>query len=465
MQFTELRLDNDLLAGIDDAQFVDCMPVQERVMLEGAGRDIIVQARTGSGKTLAYGCAVLQDMPAGHRAPYFLVICPTRELSTQVAQEMSELAKAMDLREAVLIGGANFAKQKSQLVSGAAMIVGTPGRILHHLKEGTFKSSGVKAVILDEADRLLDMGFRDELETILSYFKRRERTILCSATMPSSVSYLAEKHTKNAISLELHSEQLAHVDIVHQICLVPGTERFDAFRNLVIKSEPDRAIVFGSTRTETGALYDRMRQSGFEVGLLSGEMPQKSRDRTMERFRKGHLRFLVATDVAARGIDVLEITHVFHYRIPQDSETYVHRSGRTGRADRQGLSIVVICPSEVLELKKLIRPLPLRFELFTVPEVGEFEDSEAAAAKGAVGGFHKAIELERQMAEKQNPGTNRVLGEWSDAGASGTYVPEAEDAVEKEKGEKRLANRWTGPVIDLRTRGGGKKRGGGPRRR
>ncbi len=186
----------------------------------------------------------------------------------------------------------------------------------------------------------------------------------------------------------------------------------------------------------------------------------------MERFRKGHLRFLVATDVAARGIDVQEVTHVFHYRIPQDAETYVHRSGRTGRADRQGLSIVVITPSEVLELEKLIRPLPLHFEVEIVPEVESFDDPEAARAKGAVGGLHKALEFERQMAERQYPGTNRVFEDWMREGASGTYVPEPDAPASKSPPDKQGARRWTSPVIDLRTRGGGKKkRGGGPRRR
>ena len=461
--FTELNLREELLKGISAMGFERAMPVQERVLKEGMGRDLIVQARTGSGKTVAYGCAVLQTLPVGHRGPIMMVVCPTRELATQVAQELEELAAAMDLTAAVLNGGASFGAQRDQLQKGASLIVGTPGRIIHHLNEGTLKARGVKALVLDEADRLLDMGFRDELETIMMHFKNRERTILCSATMPGSVTYMAEKHTSNALSLELHGENQAHVDIAHKIYVIPGTERFNAFRNLVVSEDPLRAVIFGSTRTETNALYERMKEAGFKSGLLSGDMPQKKRDKTMERFREGNLRFLVATDVAARGIDVQEVTHVFHYRIPQDSETYVHRSGRTGRADRQGKSLSVIAPSEALELEKLIRPLPLNFEVDTVPELKDFEDQEAAAEKGVVNGLAKALDFEREMAEKQHPGSNRVLTTWFEEGASGTYVPEVETAKDT-KSEKKVGNKWSGPVIDLRTRGGGKKRGG-PRRR
>jgi ATP-dependent RNA helicase DeaD len=462
--FQDLNLRKELLESLGAMGFERAMPVQERVLTEGMGRDLIVQARTGSGKTVAYGCAIFQTIPAGHRGAIMLTICPTRELAYQVAQELETLGVHLDLHTAVLTGGANFAAQQQQLQGGAAVVVGTPGRILHHLNERTLRSSGITAVVLDEADRLLDMGFRDDLETILSHFKHRERTILCSATMPSSVTFLAEKHTDNALGMELDGGNQAHVDIAHKVFVIPGTERFNAFRNLVLFHEPERAIIFGSTRIETGALHDRMRQAGFEAGLLSGDMPQKKRDRTMERFRKGHLRFLVATDVAARGIDVQEVTHVFHYRISQDAETYVHRSGRTGRADRQGLSIAVITPSEVLELEKLIRPLPLHFEVELVPEVESFSDPEAARAKGAVGGLRKAIALERQMAERQYPGTNRVFDGWMKEGASGTYVPDPETPASTDSPEKQAAKRWTGPIIDLRTRGGGKKRGG-PRRR
>jgi ATP-dependent RNA helicase DeaD len=445
-RFSDLGLRKELQSALDRQGYYEAMPVQASVLQSGTDRDLIVQARTGSGKTVAYGCALLQTLEAGVRKPRILMICPTRELATQVSEEISWLAADLDVSHAVIIGGANFSDQEKALRNGAAIVVGTPGRIMHHMQQRTLDVREIRSVVLDEADRLLDMGFRDDLEDILNRIPVRERTILGSATMPGDVQYLAYKHTNDPLKLLVNTASEAHVDISHRIYLLPGTERFTAFLNIMQYEEPERAIVFCSTRRETSAVYDRMKTSGFKVGLLSGEMQQTKRERTMDRFRKGSLRFLVATDVAARGLDVPNLSHVFHYRMPMDSETYVHRSGRTGRADAKGKSILMISASEAVELDKVLKRLSVNFEAYILPDQAEFEQEGRSVPSSFVVGLSGKVEQEREFAERQFPGSIVLIDRWLKSGALGGLSKETKDEV-----IAKPKNRWTQEVIDLRT--------------
>jgi len=447
-RFTDLGLRKELQSALDRQGYYEAMPVQARVLQSATDRDLIVQARTGSGKTVGYGCALLQTLEAGVRKPRILMICPTRELATQVSDEITWLAADLDVSHAVLIGGANFRDQEVALKNGAAIVVGTPGRIMHHMQQRTLDVREIRSVVLDEADRLLDMGFRDDLEDILNRIPERQRTILGSATMPGDVQYLAYKHTNEPLKLLVNTEKEAHVDISHRIYLLPGTERFTAFLNIMHYEAPDGAIVFCSTRRETSAVFDRMKNAGFKVGLLSGEMQQKKRERTMDRFRKGNLRFLVATDVAARGLDVPNLSHVFHYRMPMDPETYVHRSGRTGRADSKGVSIMMMSASEAVELDKVLQRLSVNFEARPVPDKTDFEREERSLPSGFVTGLRAKLDQEREFAERQYPGSIALIDRWLDGGALGGLSNETkEEVIAKPK------NKWTQEVIDLRTSG------------
>ncbi|MBR58953.1 MAG: hypothetical protein CMH54_13160 [Myxococcales bacterium] len=447
--FTRLGLRPELLKAIESMGFELSMPVQTQVLLKGKDRDLIVQARTGSGKTLAYGCTILQHVHTGIREHQVLVICPTRELAAQVAEEMELLARELDLRTAVITGGASFHTQLSALKNGASIISGTPGRLLHHLKERNLKAHQIKYVVLDEADRLLDMGFRDDLELILHQLKNRERTIMCSATMPASVDYLANKHTNDPVELTIDGGHDAHSDITHKLYVVPGTRRFDGFLNVARFENCERGIIFCSTRRETMALFERMKETGFKVGILSGEMPQKRRDRMLDRFRRNHLSFMVATDVAARGLDVEGLTHVFHYRIPQDAESYVHRSGRTGRADQTGISAAIISPTEVGEFQKLIKSLPATFAVYRVPELGDFEADGQTDTHDVIPNLQKTLTTEYEHAERRTLGSMEVLKSWfKNSEAVGGLV--GQEATQQQPAETKKASPWSGPVIDLR---------------
>jgi len=447
--FNRLGLRPELLKAVESMGFDLSMPVQTQVLLNGRDRDLIVQARTGSGKTLAYGCAILQHVHAGIREHQVLVICPTRELAAQVAEELELLAKELNLRTAVITGGASFQTQLTALNNGASVITGTPGRILHHLKERNINAHQIKYVVLDEADRLLDMGFRDDLELILHKMKDRQRTIMCSATMPASVDYLANKHTNDPVNLTIDDEHEAHSDITHKLYVVPGTRRFDGFLNVARFEHCRRGIIFCSTRRETMALFERMKEAGFKVGILSGEMPQKRRDRMMDRFRRDHLSFMVATDVAARGLDVEGLTHVFHYRIPQDAESYVHRSGRTGRADQTGTSAAIISPTEVAEFQKILKGLPASFSVHRVPEVDDFLAAGHTDTHDVIPNLQTILKSEYEHAERRTLGSMEQLKTWfTKSQAVGGLVGQEKTA--QQSAEAKKTSPWSGPVIDLR---------------
>lgn len=453
--FADLPLREELQAALAEMGYTHATPVQTRVLREGLGRDLIVQARTGSGKTLAYGCALLNDAEVGAREPRILMVCPTRELAHQIGEELRVSCDHLDWTCATIIGGEDVTIQQRQLRKGAALIAGTPGRLLDLMRRGDLRTRSIRAVVLDEADRLLDMGFRDELEAILDKVRDRKRTILGSATMPGDVMYLAYRHTKEALELRIDRLNDAHSDIEHKVCIVPGTRRFEGFLNLLHFESAERAIIFASTRVETNALHDRMVTAGFKAGLLSGEMPQKKRSRTLERFKKGHLDYLVCTDVAARGIDVEDIPHVFHYRIPQDSETYIHRSGRTGRAGRKGTSVLIASPSEVRDVQDLDHRVPVEFSISDVPEAADFEAADRTPPADLADGLAAALVMERKMAAKQAPSATQAMAD---------RATRDEEMDQRKRQDAAGDSKWSHGVVDLRARGR-KRRDRGPRRR
>jgi ATP-dependent RNA helicase DeaD len=327
-------------------------PVQEAVLDEALeGRDLRVTSQTGSGKTIAIGFVVrdlLDDLTAqygGPAKPRVLVLTPTRELAKQVAEELTWLYAPLRVRVAAVTGGAGYVDQKRALSSNPAVIVATPGRLRDALERGKIDASTLAAVVLDEADSMLDLGFREDLEAILAMLPKVRRSHLVSATFSRDVVTLADRFQENPVHVQGTRLGEANADIAHVVHLVEPSQRVDALVNLLLSDEDAKSLVFVRTRADVARVAGELAESGFVVRTLSGEMEQPERDRALAAFRQGGVQALVATDVAARGIDVRDIARVIQFEPPTDVETYTHRSGRTGRAGKQGTSILFVTPS------------------------------------------------------------------------------------------------------------------------
>ena len=361
VDFAEL-LGPALGTAISEKGFTDLTPVQKAVLDPAlAGRDLRVTSQTGSGKTLAIGFSI-RDVAAQPSTakdklahPRALVIVPTRELAKQVVQELTWLFAPLHVKVASVTGGAVYRDEHRALAAGPSIIVGTPGRMLDHLNRGSIDPSEVAAVVLDEADRMLDLGFREELEAILGKTPKSRRTHLVSATFPRDVEALANSVQKDPARVEGTRLGVANVDIDHVMHVLEPRQRLDAVVNLLLASPEAQTLIFARTRADVGDVAERLSEAGFAVNALSGEMEQRERDRALNSFRTGNQRVLVATDVAARGIDVQDITLVIHLDPPTDPDSYTHRSGRTGRAGRKGRSVLLVAPSAVGKTTMLLK--------------------------------------------------------------------------------------------------------------
>jgi ATP-dependent RNA helicase DeaD len=327
-------------------------PVQEAVLDEALeGRDLRITSQTGSGKTIAIGFAVrdlLDDLTAqygGVARPRVLILAPTRELAKQVADELTWLYAPLRVRVAAVTGGSGYLDQKRALSSNPAVVVATPGRLRDALERQRLDPSALAAVVLDEADSMLDLGFREDLEAILAMLPAERRSHLVSATFSRDVVALADRFQKDPVHVQGTRLGEAHADIEHVVHLVEPGKRVDALVNLLLSDEEAKSLVFARTRADVARIAGELSEAGFVVRTLSGEMEQPERDRALAAFRQGGVQALVATDVAARGIDVRDIARVIQIEPPTDVETYTHRSGRTGRAGKQGTSVLFVSPS------------------------------------------------------------------------------------------------------------------------
>jgi ATP-dependent RNA helicase DeaD len=349
-------------------------PVQQAVLDEALeGRDLRITSQTGSGKTLAIGFAVrdlLDDLTAqfgGPARPRVLVLAPTRELAKQVADELGWLYAPLRVRVAAVTGGAGYLDQKRALSSNPAVIVATPGRLRDALERQRIDASTLAAVVLDEADSMLDLGFREDLDAILAMLPATRRSHLVSATFSRDVVALADRFQKDPVHVEGTRLGEAHSDVEHVVHLVEPRQRVDALVNLLLSDEDARTLVFARTRADVARIAGELAEAGFVVRTLSGEMEQPERDRALAAFRSGGVQALVATDVAARGIDVRDVARVIQVEPPTDVETYTHRSGRTGRAGKQGTSVLFVAPSHYpviarglarAKIKHKVEPIP-----------------------------------------------------------------------------------------------------------
>ena len=322
--------------------------VQSAVIEEEAeGRDLIVSAKTGSGKTVAFGLAMANQLIEADRVPWSreplgLVIAPTRELAIQVSKELEWLYANAGARVVTCVGGMDPMKERRALNGGAHIVVGTPGRLRDHLERGALDLSALRAVVLDEADEMLDMGFREELEEILDATPDERRTLLFSATMPRPIVAMARRYQKDALRIETIGESEAHADIAYQAVAVSPTDIEHAVVNLLRLHEAETAILFCATREAVRRLHASLTERGFQAVALSGEHSQSERNNALQSLRDKKARVCVATDVAARGIDLPSVSLVIHVELPRDAEALQHRSGRTGRAGRKGIAVLIV---------------------------------------------------------------------------------------------------------------------------
>src|SRR5579871_2017299 len=361
--FRALGLSEPLLHAVRDAGFESPTPIQARsipVLLRG--KDLIGQAQTGTGKTAAFALPMAELLDPTLNVPQAIVLLPTRELCIQVAQETHSLSKYRRLRVTPVYGGQPIDRQFRALAMGAHVVVGTPGRVLDHLRRGTLKLNQVRVVILDEADEMLNMGFLEDVEEILKEAPAERQTALFSATIPPRIADLARRYLREPERVAIESKRRTVAQVEQTYYEVVPSQKVEALTRILDMETPGSTILFCRTRREVDELGESLQTRGYEAETLHGEMNQAARDRVMSRFRAGQADLLIATDVAARGLDIDQVTHVINYDIPWDVESYIHRIGRTGRAGRSGEAITLVSPRERYQLRQIERAInaPIR---------------------------------------------------------------------------------------------------------
>jgi len=412
-------------------------PVQAAVIeADAAGRDLIVSAQTGSGKTVAFGLAMANDLLVDGEnlphagAPMALVIAPTRELALQVSRELEWLYAGARARIATCVGGMDASRERRALNHGAHIVVGTPGRLRDHLERGALDLSSLKAVVLDEADEMLDMGFREDLEQILDGTPSERRTLLFSATMPRPIVQLAKRYQNNAKRIETISEEKGHSDIEYQAVTVAPADIEAAVVNLLRLHEAEVAILFCATRDNVRHLHSSLVERGFSAVALSGEHSQNERNHALQALRDGRARVCVATDVAARGIDLPGLTLVIHVEIPRDAEALQHRSGRTGRAGRKGTAILIVPYPRRRRVEGMLRGARIDAQWRRAPTLEEIRAQDRERLLTALLAPVEVDESDRELA-------TRLLAEKSAEDIAAALVrahraalPQAEELIE-----------------------------------
>lgn len=373
--FDTFDLAPEIIKGIRDMGFEEPSPIQaECIPAVLRGEDIIGQAQTGTGKTAAFGIPVLERVDPRLREVQSLILAPTRELAIQVSEELRRIGRPKRVKTLPIYGGQSIGRQIKVLKQGVQVVIGTPGRVLDHLRRGTLKLDYVEVLVLDEADEMLDMGFIDDIEAVMQFMPAQRQLLLFSATIPSEIRQLSSKYMRKPRYITVSRGEVT-VPVIEQVYYkVLEAGKLDALCRVLDSEQIDLAIIFCRTKKGADELADSLQGRGYLAGGLHGDLAQQQRDRVMEAFRRGDIELLVATDVAARGIDVGSVSHVINYDIPQDAESYVHRIGRTGRAGRSGVAITLITPREMKQLRAFeheigVRPEPR--ELPTMEEVVE----------------------------------------------------------------------------------------------
>ncbi len=368
--FAEIEIDTNILKGLERLGFELLTPVQEKVipLVLNQKADLVALAQTGTGKTAAFGIPLIQLTDTRHRQTQALVLCPTRELCVQVARDLTEIGRFVPgLKIEAVYGGANIVGQIEELRRGAQIIVATPGRLYDLIRRRCVDLSSLSWVVLDEGDEMLQMGFQEELNAILAETPASRNTLLFSATMPGDLAAIAARYMREPIEVTVGRRNAGAENVQHLYYVVSDRDRYQALRRIADLNPELYAIIFCRTRLETREVVDKLIEDGYSADALHGDLSQSQRDHVMHKFRSRNIRMLVATDVAARGLDVNDLTHVINYNLPDDPSAYTHRSGRTGRAGKTGISIALIGGRERYKIRAIERGLKKTFERGWIP--------------------------------------------------------------------------------------------------
>lgn len=398
--FSELGLDRTSMKSIEKMGFEEASPIQaQTIPLALEGKDIIGQAQTGTGKTAAFGIPLMENIDIANENVQGIVIAPTRELAIQVSEELFKLGYGKRARVLAVYGGQDIDRQIRALKKKPHIIVGTPGRLLDHIKRKNIKLGGVHTVVLDEADEMLNMGFIEDIESILSTVPDERQTLLFSATMPDPIRKIAERFMQEPVLVRVKAKEMT-VDRIEQYYLeLRESEKFDTLARLFDIQTPELAIVFGRTKRRVDELSSALNIRGYSAEGIHGDLSQAKRISVLKKFKEGNLDVLVATDVAARGLDISGVTHVYNFDIPQDPESYVHRIGRTGRAGKHGIAITFVTPRERGQLQAVEHTTRKRMERMKTPTSTE-----------ALQGQQKAV-TEKVLSAIENDDLSLYLGQ------------------------------------------------------
>lgn len=379
MKFEELQLDDKILRAVADMGFEEATPIQtEAIPVQMEGLDVIGQAQTGTGKTAAFGIPLLHKINPKSKKLQAIALCPTRELAIQVAEEIRELSKYMSgIKVLPIYGGQDIVRQIKALKEGAQIIIGTPGRVMDHMRRKTLKTDHVHTVIMDEADEMLNMGFLEDMETILSQLPEERQTIMFSATMPEEIKKIAVTFQKDPKIVRVVKKELTVPKVTQYYYEVKPKTKVEVMCRLLDMYAPKLSVAFCNTKKQVDELVDELQGRGYFAEGLHGDLKQIQRDRVMNSFRNGRTEILVATDVAARGIDVDDVEAVFNYDIPQDDEYYVHRIGRTGRAGREGIAFSFVVGREVYKLRDIQRYCKTKIIPQAIPSLDDITEIKA----------------------------------------------------------------------------------------
>lgn len=465
MTFNEFNLKELLQKAIDDAGFKEPSPIQEQAIpFVLAGRDIVGQAHTGTGKTAAFGLPVL-NMMKGNSGVEAVVIVPTRELAMQVSDELYRFGRFLGINTATVYGGQAYARQ-IKLIENAGIIVATPGRFLDLLRGGKI-SIKPEYVILDEADEMLDMGFLDDIKEIFSFLPEQRQTLLFSATMPTAIKNLAKTILNNPEFIMLTKSDVTNSKITQTFYVVDERERDDALIRLYDYKNPTKSIIFCRTKKEVDRLSTFLVSQGFMAKGLHGDMEQRQREEVIRAFKTSKLEILIATDVAARGLDVNDVSHVFNYHLPFDSESYVHRIGRTGRAGKEGVAVSIVTPHEFRMLQKIEKNIGTKLEAKIVPDIDSVKLKKIAELKNKIVTQEiqdYALELVEELKEEFDIST--IAFKLASMVSQATFVQGNNNIGKSESDIKRLienSSRYDSEGSSGRNSRGGRGGGGGSR--
>jgi ATP-dependent RNA helicase DeaD len=406
IEFSELGLQPELVHALTDLGYIIPTPIQEKVIpLMLADHDVIAQAQTGTGKTAAFALPILQKLEPDRHIIQALVLAPTRELAMQVAQATCEYGKHVGVQVLAVYGGQPYSRQISRLRQGVDIVVGTPGRLLDLIQKGELNLSGVKTIVLDEADEMLSMGFIEDIEEILSTSPSERQTALFSATIPPNISSMASKYMNLPQSVTIKSKHLTVDSIEHRYCLVNEKDKLAALTRLFEVENITSALIFVRTRVGTSDLVNELMGRGFTAEALNGDLQQDTREQVLNRFRRKQNKVLVATDMAARGLDIDDISHVFNYDLPLDPELYVHRVGRTARAGKKGIAISLVTRQEQWRLQRIEGFSKQSITRMPIPSVEQIEEQREEQLLGQMltglkcGDFQKELKIVARLVE------------------------------------------------------------------